>query len=516
MVARIPQRGLALVLGALALGYLVVLLAQAADIITANDWNPDTVIPWVLTSSPGGGGARDVIDGSYGFWSVLWFNGLTQDLPLHRALWVAQPIVLWLATAALIAFAVGRVAGRAAAALAAVLVLCVSSEVLVVFLRPTMHGQTVFAAAVLAAFAVELTRVRPFGGGGRRLAIAVVVVALVTGVQLADPQLWISGVVPLVVAVLLWWLLARDAASRRALGIVAATVVASVAVRLVAGWIMSAAGYHELAPDSFSPIHSLSDIGPRAHRLLDMVLWLGNGTIDLSTAGIARGLLGLACAAAILAGVALAPLLLIAGLRRRVDDPARLVHVTFWSVVVVGFVGALLLTNLADQPSVRYILPMLLAAAATAPLLLRIAPLTAMAALAGSAVIVGGSLLALADRDVAGVAPGARAMTAAIQAAARNTGATTGFGPYDLASNVTWATHGRVVSRPIVEYRTPVCPFPVAIDRRWYRPTRAKRTFVLWRGTTPPPGLGTPVQSVPLPDATMFVYDGDVASRLCR
>jgi hypothetical protein len=124
--------------------------------------------------------------------------------------------------------------------------------------------------------------------------------------------------------------------------------------------------------------------------------------------------------------------------------------------------------------------------------------------------------MALADREIANQAASARAMVAAIEQAAQETGATTGFGPYDLASNVTWVSDGRVISRPLVDYRLPICRFPVAVDTRWYNPTGAQRTFVIWRGSEAPPGLGPTVDHRALPGATLWVYDGDVATRLCR
>jgi len=509
---------LLVLIGALALAYLVLLAAQAADIRAVNDWNPDTVIAWVLTTSPGSGAPREVVDGSYGFWSVLWLTHLTDSWSFHRTLWDLHPVALWLGTTACLSWAVRRLAGPLAAALTAALTLCLSSDVLLVMLRPTMHAPTVFAGAVMALYAVEVARERPFGGP-RRWAAASVAVALVAGVHLADAQLWIAGMIPLLAGVGAWWLADRGRRSGRALLASAAVVAGAIVTWLIAGAAMRAAGYRSQAPESTSPIDSLSELGSHARSLLDMVLWLGNGAFELSTAGVARGLLSAACAVAILAGVALPVVLLVRLLvgRARAADPALLVHLVFWSVVAVAFAAAVVLTDLAEAPSVRYVVPMLLGAAVTAPLLLRAAAPARLAALAGTAAIVAGSVLALADREIAGQAPGVRATIAAIEAASQRTGATVGLGVYDLASNVTWATEGRVTSRPVIDWRVPICPFEVAVDERWYAPDPAlERSFVLWHGTQPPPGLGTPVEAVELPGATMFVYDGDVRGRLCR
>jgi hypothetical protein len=337
-------------------------------------------------------------------------------------------------------------------------------------------------------------------------------------VHLTDAMLWIVGIAPLLAAGGLGLLVARDRVATRALRADLAVAAGAVVVWVAATIVMRSLGYHELSPDSTGPIDGVGELWPHVRTLATLVFALGSGALELSTAGILRGLLSLACAAAIAAGILLAPALLVAGLRRRALEPARLAHLTFWSVTVVALIVAFVLTDLAEHPSVRYLVSLLVAAAVTVPLLLEARrALVPAAALLGCAVVVAGAVVALADRDIADQAAPARTMVAAIEQAAQDTGATTGFAPYDLASNVTWVSDGRVISRPIVDYRVPVCRFPVAVDTRWYRPTGARRTFVLWRGSDPPPSsLGRPVDQRPLPGATLWVYDRDVATRLCR
>jgi hypothetical protein len=339
---------------------------------------------------------------------------------------------------------------------------------------------------------------------------------LVAGVHLTDPQLWIIGLVPMLAATGLWWLLDRGASARRAVSCAVGVAVGAVVVRVVAGAIMRAAGYRELAPDTFSLIHGLGALPSHAHHFFELVIALGNGAVEFSTAGLARGVLSLACAGAIIVAVGLAPALLAWNLARRARvDPALIVHLTFWTVVVAGLTVAMLATNLTDQPSVRYILGLFVAAAAAVPVLLQGSRVARAVALGLTAVLLTGSVVAMADRELASGGPVVAANAAAIERAADATGAHTGLGWYDLASNVTWATHGRVRSRPIIDWVSPICPFQVAVDRGWYVPAPTQRSFVLWHQATPPAQFGSPVQTVVIdPSTWMFVYGGDVRDRL--
>jgi hypothetical protein len=323
--------------------------------------------------------------------------------------------------------------------------------------------------------------------------------------------------VPFLCAIGAWFASRRDAASRRALVAGATSVIGAVLVWLITDRLMRAAGYRHLAPETTQPIGSLSELGGNATLLARLVFDLGNGALAFSTKGPLEGLLALLCAGVSLAGVAL-PVLWLARVARRAR-PALLVHLTFWSVVVVALAAAMLVTTLGvDLGSTRYVIPMLFAATVTAPLLLDVGPRARVAAILGAVVVVTGSVVSLADRTTSGLAPTTRAMLAAIERTAAQTGARTGFGAYELASNVTWATDGRVVARPVEDWTTPgrVCGFPTARDASWYRPTGAPRTFLLWPGPQPPASLGRPARAQPIGGgATMFVYDADLARRIC-
>jgi hypothetical protein len=507
----------AAVLGVATALYVVLLLAQMPDLLWVTGWNPDAVISWVLAEDLGAP-PRDVVEGSYGFYPITWFALATQGLPGHRLLWQLQPLATALATGALVAWGVWRVAGARAAGLSAVILVCASPAVLATALRPTFHGPAFFAVALLSAYVVELGRAPPFGGP-RGLAAASAAVAVVVGVNLVDGLLWVAGVAPFAVAV--------AALRRRDAAIAGAAVVAgAVLVRTVAVAAMHAAGFAWVAPTTTALTLDAPTVRGHVESLGSLVFALGNGALELSTAGPWRGTLSLACAAVATAGIAAPVALLVRRLatRTRRPSPMLVAHLTFWSAVVVALLLAGLFTSvIVDQESTRYVVPLALAAAATAPLLLDAGRVARAVALAGTATFVAGSLVGLLDRDLADPAAPARGFVTRLERAATASGATTGFGEYYVASNVTWQTRGRVVSRPVEGIADlGVCPHHLARSLAWYRPTGARRTFLLWPTTTPaPPNLGRPVRSYALGSdgfrtVTMHVYAGDVARRLCR
>lgn len=498
--------------------YVVALLAQLSDLMWATGWNPDAVIVWVLAPDLGPP-PRDVIEGYFGMYPITWFVWLTEWLPGHRLLWQLQQPAIALATGALIAGTVWRLAGRGPGLLAAALLLCASPPVLATGLRPTIHGPAFFAAALLAAYVVELGRPAPFGGRRAALVGASAVVAVVAGVTLPDALLWVVGLVPFAAAAL-------ALRSRRALVAAAGVLAGAVVVRTIAVAAMESAGIHWVSPTTTALTLDVSTVIANAESMASVVFALGNGAFELSTAGPLRGGLALVCAAVAVAGIATPPALLaLALLRRHGRAPSpRLAHLVFWTVVVAGLVAAGLFTHvIADLGSARYFVPLALAAAATAPLLLERRALARRAVLAAALAFVAGSALAMADRDLSRHADDARAVLERIERHAEASGATTGFGEYYVANNVTWHTDGRVVSRPVEGVEgLGACPHMLARSRAWYRPTGARRTFLLWlTGVPVPEQLGRPIATHDLGSDgerafTMYVFEGDIARRLCR
>ena len=88
----------------------------------------------------------------------LLFELATKWLPAHRQLWEAAPYAMALAGAGLVGWSVWVIAGRVAASLAAVILICASPQLLRVLLSLTQHAPVWFCLAILGAYLVWLLR----------------------------------------------------------------------------------------------------------------------------------------------------------------------------------------------------------------------------------------------------------------------------------------------------------------------------------------------------------------------
>ena len=158
-----------------------------------------------------------VVLGQFGWYATLLFELATKWLPLHRQIWEVAPYAMALGGAALAAWSVWQVAGRWAASITAVLLICAAPATLHLLLSMTQHAPDWFCLALLAAFLIVLQR-RTAALRSRAIAPFVLIVGTIVGVNAAsDPLLVISGLVPFGLALLATHWLARGPHSARAL-----------------------------------------------------------------------------------------------------------------------------------------------------------------------------------------------------------------------------------------------------------------------------------------------------------
>ena len=139
--------------------YLILLAHQLDAAITATNLDADAASGPVIGELFGAAPAHaNVVLGEFGWYATLLFDLATKWLPGHRQIWEAAPYAMALTGAALAAWSVWQVAGRWAAGLTAVVLICASPATLRLELSTTQHAPAWFCLALLGAFVVWLER----------------------------------------------------------------------------------------------------------------------------------------------------------------------------------------------------------------------------------------------------------------------------------------------------------------------------------------------------------------------
>jgi hypothetical protein len=193
------------------------------------------------------------------WFSTLIFELATKWLPAHRQIWEIGPYLFGLLSIALMAWAAWRVAGRWAATLTAVILLCAGPIVLELMLWLNNHTTTWYSLALLAAFVVLMAE-RGSTLGWLPLTMITLFVGVIVGINVAsDKGLLISGLLPLLFASVATWILSPNLRTKKTMSLclAAAAVVGVSAISTTS--IMHSAGvflaYYEL---KFASLEAIS------------------------------------------------------------------------------------------------------------------------------------------------------------------------------------------------------------------------------------------------------------------
>jgi hypothetical protein len=451
-----------LLLPLLALGAYAAALAPRMRALVEGGviWNSDATGPMVMAEALAGPHHGTAYFPTRTPYATLLLDAATRPLPGYRLVWLAWPYVTYLATIALLAVSVRRIAGARAALLAAVVGLGAAPLVLLPVVAQEYHGLTAENAVLLAVLLVTLA-----GGGRRRVLLPLCVAAgAMTGVQAAsDHLLLLTGILPFAAAalVLLWcW---RDRAAQRLVVLAGVTLAAAAATGAAT---VTLGGRLDLV-DHPLQVHALG-AGGVAHqlRVLGGVVRAALGaplgyqqTAALGTPELVAG--SLLCAG-VLVGLAAA---LHHALHRGRANRGLTAHVIAWTAMAVATVATVVLTDLSvDAGAVRYALvlwPALAAAvailaarsqrgmvvAAVVATLLVAANAHAIAGLGGVPAIANqaGSALHTADP---------RDEVARVVAVLQRHGVHKAYAGYWLSDSITWASGGAVRVRPAFQSAT--------------------------------------------------------------
>jgi hypothetical protein len=511
--------------------YLILLVTQFSSLVTSSALDADAVSAPVIGQLFGAAPAHaHVVLGTFGWYSTLLFELATKWIPFHRQVWEAAPYAMALAAAGLIGWSVYVIAGRVAASLTAVILICASPQAVRLLLSMTQHAPAWFCLAILGTFLVWLLRpsARERPSHPLVLGLVALVVGVVVGANAAsDPLVTVAGLVPFVLALGVSLRLAppRDRAPLyAALGMLVVTI-ASWAGTLA---LMSALN---VAPEPGVATNSLASadkVGSNFRLWWHSIAVLGNG--DFFGFRISfTSTLALACAVLSVGAVVLLPRL---GWRELRAAPtaadarasARTGFLVFWcSSAVLLSAGFVLSGYPGDLASYRYLLGLIYAAAAVIPLVAARRPLWQGAVLAGTCIFALAGVIGMAQKRAAHIpeqAPEPRVIPAVQRIAAREH-LRIGYAGYWDAAPITWGAHYRIQLYPVsvCDRGAHLCRFDLHYISSWYTPRIGIRSFLLTDTRTrllvrPTPDLGRPDAVYHIGQATMYVYPYDVASRL--
>jgi hypothetical protein len=543
----------------LAAAYLLTVAIQFNQIVAATYLDADAASAPMIGQLYGGSPAhREVVLGQMAWFSTLMFELATRWLPLHREIWEAAPYAMALASVALIAWGLWQLAGRWAAAIGGVLVLCAAPHTLHLLFSLNDHSPTWFSLALLAGLLVALER-RADELSVPLTVLAVLVVGAIVGANMASDTLLIAvGVLPALLATTGAWALAPGARAARAWLLTLATV----AVAAVGDILTRALMHHENvtipAEVSQTALASGEAVASNFKLWWQSIAVLGSGNFFSGTLGFTTAL-EVACAVlALTAVVVLVPRIawqeVARAWRVRARDllgerqperrsvqaapgtaaaahppqpasapaAARIAWCIFWgsSAVLLSF-GFIVSAVPVDIYSDRYLVGLIYAAAALVPLLagrsvprrLAIAAGTVVFALSGLVALWQGQVTANIGNDPSDYVSGLVAQIA------RREHLQIGYAGYWDAAPITWATHLQVHVYPVQACGAGLCPFDIHYISSWYTPQRGIHTFLISDPTQPvaaPPvaALGKPIAVHQIDELTMYVYSYDIASRL--
>ena len=511
--------------------YLILLFSQFSSLLTSSALDADAVSAPVIGQLFGAAPAHaHVVLGTFGWYSTLLFELATKWLPFHRQLWEAAPYAMALAAAGLVGWSVYAVAGRVAASLTAVILICASPQAVRLLLSMTQHAPAWFCLAILGAFLVWLRRpsARERPSHPAVLGVLALVIGLVLGANAAsDPLVTVAGLVPfaLGLGVSLWL---APAPSRAPLYASLAMLVVTVASWAGTLALMSALN---VAPEPGVPTNSLASmtkVGSNFRLWWHSIAVLGNGDffghkITFTSA------LALVCAVLSIGAVVLLPRVgwrELRGTSPVIDAraPARIAFLVFWCSSAILLSLAFVLSGYpGDLASYRYLLGLIYAAAAVIPVVAAFRPAWQAVVLAGTCIFALAGVVGMAQKRAARIpvqAPEPRVIPAVQRIAAREH-LQVGYAGYWDASPITWGTHYRVQVYPVsvCDQGAHLCQFDLHYISSWYTPRTGVRSFLLTDTRTrlllaPTPDLGRPDAVYHLGQATMYVYPYDVAQRL--
>jgi len=529
--------------------YLVLLLVKFNQIVAATYLNADAASAPVVGELFGGSPAhRQVFLGQMGWFSTLLFELATRSLPAHRQLWEMVPYAMVLASVAMIAWAAWRVAGRWAAAIAGVTILCAGPHTLGLLFSLNDHSTTWFSLALLAALLVFFEAPPAWLKAWSAALIAVVAGAIVGVNAASDLTLMVAGIVPIVFAAGLTWALRPGRVQASAWWwIVGAVVVAGICDAVTNSW-----AHHEnvLTPPQYAHnTFATAEAIPTNFKLWwQSLMVLGNGGFFGQTLGFASGL-QLLCAVLTLVALALVVRFAwraVAGAvpRRWREHEApgaapgpsvessvaslgheaqalRIAWCAFWgSSALLLSASFVFSSNPIDINSSRYLVGVIYAVASLLPLLATGALVARVAVTTGVTVFALSGLVSLFNNEELATSPVSYSLYHQLEHYLDGKHLQLGYADYWDGAPIMWDTKMRIRAYPVQDCAPNMCWSYLHMITSWYTTPRSHQpTFLINDAAQPSPAaptatLGNASSVQQIGPFTVYVYPYDIASRM--
>jgi uncharacterized membrane protein YqhA len=514
--------------------YLIVLLTQFQAIVRTIYQNADAAAPLQLAKLLSAHSGTLVL-GQSPWYSTLLFGRATRGIPFYRILWDLTPFIVTAISFAAVVWATWRVAGRWAATITFSLLVCASAPLLYQFGILNNHVLTWYSDSLLIAGLVwVLYPARPIPRS-RWLPVAVLLGLLVALNLASDPLLYAGGIVPVLAGAVFTW--RRSSTVRTFDGVLYALTTTGVAIvgsLLVVHFMRQ----HHIISDpgfviTFAPTGALSE----HFGLWWQTIAILGGNFYSRTVTLVP-IIYFAAAALTVAAVVLIPRVAQLELRNvktaemtTADDPTKVLEmrrsardafVVAWGLSALLVSAAFVLTSVpVGLVTGRYLIGVLIAAAALMPLLARRREIIGLVVAAASVYCVSG-LLSIARGEASPSIGVTQAQADAFARLVRQEHVSHGYTDYWDAAPITWKSRFHVLAYPAEICGTGICRFPNSYDSAWYSPHDGERTFLITNTAkpqmgTPPPSLGPPAATFRVGTSYAFlVYNYDIASRIAH
>lgn len=474
----------------LCLLYVVLVITHFSHILVNVYGSSDASSPLVVAELFSDRAGGHVVTSNFPWYSTLIFAEVTKWLPAHRQIWELGPLFLGLSSIALMSWSAWRVAGRWAAALTAVILLCAGPGVLELMFWLTDHTPTWYSLALLAAFLVLLTD-RKISVGWLPLTIITLFIGVIVGINLAtDKELLVAGLLPLLIAGIATWAMSRTALAARTMWFALAMTAVIGVSAISTTSIMHSTG---VVSNGYTlKFANLEAVFTNVMTWWQSIALLGNGSFFGEAITVAT-MIALICAVLSVGVVLLIPWYTWRYIRSRRSDGELLdvqlsVYTMFWTASVVclsvGFILSSAPVHPTDPEDVGYLVGIMYAVAAILPLLARGSVLTRAVVVTGTLLFLLSAVITLGRSNGINAPPSARGpspqVAGDVARVAERMHATVGYGLYWDAAAITWRANFRVLVAPIVGCSSSqrLCPGPNGYLEAWYRPVSG-RTFLL-------------------------------------